>query len=215
VTILDRFDAKLRALRSWFDETRPPSHGIAHGFATAEPMTEQAVRRIEEERGVSLPAEYRSFLLRFGDGQVGPGRFRRVREGLTPASKQPFPLSEPFLGCCSPAHQRLSKEAQWEEYKQLSEAWDRIPTDAGILSICDYGCAIYGALVLNGPFCGKVWVLSGDAAYYGPFGGSEVMHHEDAPTEWEPTDAPRDYSFSEWYESWLDGQLEAAGLADH
>jgi hypothetical protein len=214
VTDLDRFDAKLRALRSWFAESRPPPYGIAHGFATAGPLVEPEIRRIEVEMSVSLPAEYQSFLLRFGDGRVGPGWFRRVREGLTAASKRPFPLSRPFLGCCWPAHAKLPKETQQAEYKPQLEAWEPIPKADGVLSICDYGCAIYGALVLNGPFRGKVWVLSGDAAYYGPFGGSEALHDEYAPVEWEPTASPRDYSFFEWYGSWLDGQLKMAGLAD-
>jgi len=55
VTALDRFDAKLRALRSWFEASHPPSYGIAPGFATAGPMEEPDVRQIEEEMGISLP----------------------------------------------------------------------------------------------------------------------------------------------------------------
>ena len=212
MTVLDRFDAKLRALRSWFEESRPPSYGIAHGFATAEPMGESKLRQIEDQSGVSLPSDYRSFLMRFGDGQVGPGWFRQVRAGLTPTSHRPFPLAEPFLGCCSAAHQRLSQEAQWEDFGRLVKAWELIPKDDGVLSICDYGCSIYGALILNGPFRGRVWVLQGDTAYYGPFGGAEPLHDEYASAECAPTDSPRDYSFFEWYESWLDGQLRMAGL---
>ena len=80
------------------------------------------------------------------------------------------------------------------------------------MSICDYGCALYGKLILTGPYRGRVWNLSGDAAYYGPFGGAEGLHDEFAPCEDEPTDDPRDYTFLEWYESWLDGQLKFAGL---
>jgi SMI1 / KNR4 family (SUKH-1) len=216
VTVLDRFATKLRALRAWVRESRPPPYGIGHGFSTAKPMSETSVRRIEGEYEVSLPPEYRAFLRRFGDGRVGPGNlFRKVREGLTAASRRPFPLTEPFLGCCSPAHQRLSKGAQWEEFKRLLKPWEQVPKDGGVLSICDYGCAIYGALILNGPFRGRVWILSGDAAYYGPFGGSEGLHDEGAPSEWERMETPRDYSFFEWYESWLDGQMKMAGLADH
>ena len=71
-----------------------------------------------------------------------------------------------------------------------------------------YGCAIDGVLVLNGPFCGRVWFVTGDAAYYGPFGGAELLHDEEAGDSWEPTETPKDYSFFEWYESWLDGQLK-------
>jgi hypothetical protein len=213
VNVLDRFDEKLRALREWFAAENPSSYGIAHGFVAADPMSEAEVRQVEAEFAVELPPEYRAFLLRFGDGEVGPGWFHRVGKGLTPASARPFPLSEPFLGCCSPAHGRLSEEAKGAEYHVLAPAWDAIPKGDGVLQITDYGCAIYGALVLNGRYRGKVWLLSGDAAYYGPFGGAESLHDQ-TDAGGGPTWSPRDYPFFEWYESWLDGQLKEAGLAD-
>jgi hypothetical protein len=214
VTAWDQFDAKLHALRSWVETSSPILHGIEHRFMTAEPMAEQEIRRIEEEAGISLPTEYREFLLRFGDGNVGPGLFSNLREGLTPASARPFPLAAPLLGRLSPRHNQLSKDLQHEDYLKLSDELAAISGDEGVLAICDYGCAIYGRLILNGPFCGKVWVLAGDADYYGPFGGSELLHDEFTPPEWEPTDTPRDYSFAQWYESWLDGQLKSAGIAE-
>lgn len=133
---IDRFDAKLRGVQTL-------------GFAPVHPTTESEVRRVEEDAGVALPQEYREFLLRFGDGQVGPGRFRRLREGLTPGSRRSFPLAAPFLGCCSPGHQRLPKDTQWEEYRRLLKDWEAIPKDDGVLSICEYGCAIYGRLILK------------------------------------------------------------------
>ncbi len=215
MTVLKRLHAKLVALREWFLDAAPASYGIAHGFVLAKPLDKSDLRRIEEAAGVSFPSEYRSFLLRFGDGNVGPGWFYRLAKGLTPASKQPFPLTKPFLGRCAPTYQRLSEKLQREEFGRLSNEWDIIPKHDGVLSICDYGCSMYGALILNGPFKGRVWMLSGDVAYYGPFGGSEGLHDEYAPCEWEPTDTPKDYSFFEWYESWLDGQLKIADLADH
>src|SRR5664279_159586 len=98
MTVLDRFEAKLVALREWFVDNDPPSYGIAHGFALAEPMEETEVQRIEEEAGVSLPVEYRSFLLRFGDGEVGPGWYHPLRKGMTQASKLSFPLTKQLLG---------------------------------------------------------------------------------------------------------------------
>lgn len=213
MTVLDRFKTKLHALRSWFEENHPPSYGIEHGFILAEPLTEATIQQIEGQFGVTLPPDYRAFLKRFGVGRVGPGNyFYHVEEGLNAASFQPFPLARPYLGTCSPEHNQLTKDAQWEDYGRLLKEWEAIPKDRGVLQLSDYGCAIYGVLVLNGLFCGKVWILSGDAAYYGPFGGAEALHDECAPTEWEPTDAPKDYSFFEWYESWLDGWLKIAAI---
>ena len=138
--------------------------------------------------------------------------FRRVNEGLTARSKAPFPLAKPFLGALSPSHQRHANDRQREVFGQLLEQWEPIPKADGVLTICDYGCAIQGVLILNGPYCGRVWILQGDAAYYGPFGGSEALHDESALAEWTPTEHPRDYSFLEWYESWLNVRLKMAGL---
>jgi hypothetical protein len=204
VMVLDRMEAKLLALRPRLEGNHP-------SLAIEEPITESEVQRIEAERGVLLPAEYCSFLLRFGDGRVGPHQFQRVREGLTDTSEREFPLSAPFLGVCSPAHQRLPPEAQMGEYKRLVAQWDAIPRSNGVSVICHYGCGIYAVLILNGRFRGKVWLYSQDAAYYGPFGGAEALHDE-AAVAWEPTENPRDYSFFEWYEHWLDSQLRLTEL---
>ena len=213
MTTLDRIEANLSALRIWAEEGKPlPFIDEGHDFVVGEPMHETELLEVERQYEVTLPAEYRAFLGRFGDTTIGPGNlFRRVREGLTEQSKQPFPVSKPFLGTCSPSHQQLSNAQQWEAYKNLLTQWKRIPKDRGVLSISDYGCAIYGVLVLNGSYCGQVWTLSGDAAYYGPFGGSEPLHDESV-VDWWPTETPREYSFLEWYENWLDVRLKMAGL---
>lgn len=172
------------------------------------PLSEEELRAIERDFGIILPAEYRAFLQAFGDTLVGPGVFNTARGGLTTASKLPFPLTKACLGVCSPRAQQLSPEEQGNDYHGLLEQWKTIPLDHGVLQISGYGCAIQGVLILNGPFCGEVWIQSGDAAYHGPFGGSECLHDE-TKTEWEPTDSPRAYSFFEWYENWLDAQSRA------
>ena len=211
VSVLDRIAANLSALRIRAQGSPQPFIDESHTSGVGEPMSEAEILEIEREYEVSLPAEYRSFLQRFGDCDVGPGAFHKVREGLTFASKQPFPLAEPFLGCCSPSHQQPD-DRQWEEYKGLLAQWNKIPKQDGVLAICTYGCAIYAVLILNGPYCGQVWGLAGDVAYYGPFGGFEIFHDESAAIDGSPTNAPHEYSFFEWYENWLDGKLKLAGL---
>ena len=206
---LDRLEAKIQTMRSWVQK-HPLSSVLDHQFIAAAPLREAELAQIEREYGVELPPEYRAFLRRCGDVDFGPGNvFNRVRDGLTSASQRPFPLTTPFLGCCSPAHLQLSPEAQWEQYHFLLKDWEAIPGNEGVLSLCDYGCAIEARLILVGEYRDRVWILQGDAAYYGPFGGSESLHDESSH-EWQPTEAPRDYSFFEWYESWLDGQLSLA-----
>ena len=212
--VLDRIEASFSALRIWAQQGSPlPFIDEGHDFVIGAPMRDAEIQAIEREYEVSLPAEYRAFVQRFGDCNIGPGnRFRRVREGLTQGSRQPFPLARPFLGCYSPSHQRLSNDRQLDEFKDLLKQWTAIPKDHGVLSISAYGCEIYGVLILNGPFCGQVWTLAGDATYYGPFGGSEPLHDESALANWKPTDTPQEYSFFEWYGNWLNVKLKMAGL---
>lgn len=211
--ILDRIDASLAGLRTWAEEGKPlPFIDEGHDFVVGPPMNESELQSIEREYEVRLPPEYRGFLARFGDPSVGPCVFRKVREGLSKRSKNPFPLVKPLLGTLSPVHQALPKEKQWDDYGRLLKYWDPISKEDGVLAISDYGCAIYGVLILNGPFCGQVWIHQGDNAYYGPFGGSEPLHDETWPAEWQATEHPREYLFLEWYESWLNVRLKMAGL---
>jgi hypothetical protein len=73
----------------------------------------------------------------------------------------------------------------------MLKQWEPIPKEDRVLAISDYGCAIYGVLILNGPYCGKVWIQRGDTASYGPFGGAESPHNESWPPEWTATERCR------------------------
>jgi hypothetical protein len=210
---LDRIHASLADLRTWAEEGKPlPFIDEGLNFVVGPPMEEGQLQAIERQYEVMLPPEYRGFLARFGDTSVGPCHLRKVKEGLSARSKYRFPIDEPLLGTLSPAHQRLPKEMLWDDYGRLLKSWETISKEDGVLAITDYGCAIYGVLILNGPHCGKVWIQQGDTAYYGPFGGSEPLHDESWPPEWIATEDPHEYSFLEWYESWLDAMLKMAGL---
>ena len=172
-TTLDRLATKLGRLREAY-ERDPKFFYVVGGFITGPPLSEEQIRQVEREYGLVLPQEYLAFLLRFGATDTGPGNaFSRLKEALTPTSREPFPLAVPFLGCESPRHQRLPKGQRGEDYGRLLREWERIPLDHGVLKLSDYGCAIHGVLILNGTFRGKLWIFSGDAAYYGPFGGAE------------------------------------------
>jgi hypothetical protein len=181
---LDRFEANFAALRTWAEEGKPlPFFNEGHDFVVGPPMEETDLHAIELKYEVTLPPEYRSFLTRFGDTSIGPGNvFRRASEGLTSRSKNRFPLSAPFLGCCSPSHQQLSNDRQWEEYGQLLKQWNPIPKEDGVLAINAYGCGIDGVLILNGQYCGKVWIQQRDTAYYGPSAGTKRSMTNPLPT---------------------------------
>jgi hypothetical protein len=208
-TILDRFESQLQLLCGW--DTEDESRG--RQFAMGPLMTEADLQRIEGENGVTLPGEHREFLKRFGDGDVGPGNeFVPLSRALTANGRLAFALAGPFLGDCSPGARRLSEAERWEALGPVIKEWEAIPKDHGTLRICEYGCGISAVLILNGSYCGKIWILSGDAAYFGPFGGGEPLHNEEVDDS-QLTDHPKEYTFLEWYGHWLDSQVGGANLA--
>jgi hypothetical protein len=212
--VLDRIEANLAGLQSWA-ETGEPLPFIDEGvdFVVGPPMEEAELHAIECKYELELPPEYRAFLTRFGDTSVGPGHvFRRVNEGLTAQSKNRFPLSKPLLGTLSPEHLHIPQLQEEEDAVRLFKLWEPIPKESGVLELCDYGCLIYGVLILSGPYRDQVWIRTGDSAYYGPFGGFEPLHDESRLQDWKVSEHPREYSFLEWYESWLNVRLKMAGL---
>src|SRR5262249_50687946 len=131
---INRIDGSLANLRTWA-ETGEPLPFIDEGldFVVGPPMEEAHLKDIEAKYEIVFPSEYRAFLASFGDTSIGPGNlFRTVNDGLTIQSKNPFPLTKPFLGALSPTHRRLLSASQLDEYGHLLEEWERIPKDDGV-----------------------------------------------------------------------------------
>jgi hypothetical protein len=197
--ILDRIAAKFSVLR---DAWKRKPERFDMDFSVAPELNEAALKQVEFEYQLSLPVEYRAFRLRFGDTTAGPGNvFYGLRYGLRANSHKPFPLDLPLLGECAPNF----KELTGDDHLRARSEWDAVPKDHGVIEIDGYGCAIDAFLIVNGPYCGRVWIQQGDCYYYGPYGGYEVL--DGADEVWAPKDPPKDYSFLDWYEHWLDLRL--------
>lgn len=202
--ILDRFAQKLARLRAAWD--REPKR-FETDFAVGPPLTEADLQQVEVQYRLTLPLEYRAFRLRFGDTATGPGvAFSRLREGMKSNSHEPFPLDHPLMGELSPEHQKLPKDQRPADYSRLGREWDAVPKDHGVILVSDYGCAIYAFLIVNGPYCGRVWMQQGDTSFYGPYDCFDVL--DGADEVWPLVYPLKDYSFFEWYEHWLDLQLK-------
>ena len=116
-------------------------------YLLAPPVGDAEVRSFEARIGVTLPEEYRSFLLEVGNGPPRPSLGlrsldRTVPDDVDPAA--PFPHTEAW----NPHDQAVTMTD--DEY--FDGRWA-----AGTITIFDEGCGHTCLLVLNGPARGTVW----------------------------------------------------------
>lgn len=207
------FIAKLRALDG-ADSDREAFGSSAHGYQVSPRATPEEVRAFETKHGISLPDDYRTFIMSVGNGGAGPfyglfplGLFDGAGQGLEPWEegdgtvgilREPFPHSAAW----NLAEERFerpdfaSDEAEHEWVARLDdEAWDPALMN-GAFPICHHGCAYRTYLVVTGPERGNLW-FDGRASDEGivPHAGPDGQH----------------ITFGDWYEAWLDGRLDEAG----
>jgi hypothetical protein len=188
-----------------------------HHFLLEPPLRPDELAELEEQCGVALPEEYRSFLLEVSRGGAGPayglfplrrvdGRWRWEGDGaqLTGLETlgQPFPHTgffDPAAGLPEPPEQ--DDHATAEEFDAAEEAHqelhDRLAYDpahtVGAIYLCHRGCAYRHLLVVSGPERGAMW--ADDTA---DDGGLKPL-----------TDPRGDrVGFARWYLDWLDKATE-------
>src|SRR5579884_3899453 len=121
----------------------------AHRFRLNPPLDESAVAAFERRHLVRLPAPYRQFLLRAGNGGAGP------YYGLLPLERWADAVLESlpdYLGRPSPLRPDMPAGVEWE--KTLGCAWEEL--FQGTLALCHQGCAYYTLLVVTGEYRGRV-----------------------------------------------------------
>lgn len=183
------------------DRTLKAFSAKTHKYRLHPPAKPDAVAACETRLGVPLPADFKAFLLGVGHGGAsfqgaGAGPFY----GISPMDMlhkygRPDDLSNPVV-----IFPRMSDE----DWKTLSgPAYDDLdmPDDAfeaeeaklygGLLRICDQGCAIAAALVMNGPNSGRVVNVSAE--------GTKPQFAYEA-------------NFLDWYERWLDEVISGIAL---
>jgi hypothetical protein len=200
VDVLGRISVKLHALRA-ADSALHVTGAFDHRYELRPALEEAAVCDWERQAGVSLPSEYRLFLLTLGDGPAGPGFGLPCLHAVPPEPSlaASFPLAEPFLG---------PGAEDWDAYRASLLRWEDIPHDQGILWLTDYGCDIRGGLIVQGPHRGEIWVREGDTPLFCPF--LSQLHHAGYEG---PTEPCRPLTFLEWYEDWLDGGFDEIGAS--
>jgi SMI1 / KNR4 family (SUKH-1) len=188
-----------------------------HGYKLRPTVPLSVIEAFEERHGISLPADYRSFITEIGDGGAGPSY------GLLPFGKDDDDrnwetgglvgdLSKPFTHTGAwnlpesfwDGEPETTPDTPLEDEDTLWEAWDR-ELDAhywnpaimnGAIPICHRGCALRQWLVINGDQKGIVW--NDDRADNA--GIAPVLGKSGNPL-----------TFTEWYMGWLNGSLQKVG----
>jgi hypothetical protein len=152
----------------------------AHGFVMHPPLSEQVLRDFEARHRVTLPPEYRGFLIKVGNGGAGPayGLFKLGEMdddfghkpwtedgGFVGVLSQPFPHTGPWNDLSEMPANDESREFDLQcedEYDRRLEEWEeRVYWNTanvnGAVPICHLGCALRQWLVVTGPEAGNVW----------------------------------------------------------
>jgi len=184
--------------------------GFGHDFLLQPPLGEAELTEAEEQLGILLPSDYRTFLLEVGAGGAGPfyGIFPLRRDGQgwhwldgnvrsdNALLGKPFPSAEQRtrwsedLDAREPVRDSFSDEQSYlAEYRAWDDEWEKLNDEmtAGAIRLSHEGCGYYTWLVVTGPERGTLWT---------------DLRACDGPIEPLSAAGPR-VSFSEWYLDWL------------
>jgi uncharacterized protein (TIGR02996 family) len=175
---LDRIRARIDRFLAW--EGRHRVFGVeGHHCRLLPTLAEPDLLRFERRHGLALPGEYRAFLLRVANGEMGPSY------GLDPLDLgKDYDLACPFPVSSAEAARLIAHSLEASCAAEAS--W----TGGGCLCLTHHGCGNYSLLVVNGPLRGNMWI-SGDCFI----------------PDFKDDDQP--IGFLAWYEQWLDSELPA------
>ena len=206
---MDRIRQKLAALAAG-DPDLKRFGADGHKYRLSPPLSPEEISRMEAEHKMTLPEEYRAFLLELGDGGTGPYygiqplanaiKYSDIARDPATLSKR-FPLNKPLLlfdecvgeGTWDDYYRRIeTDEKYYDKVQRCISRFNKPYYTQGTLYLCDYGDAIAFRLVVTGRESGNMWIE--DRA--GDFGGFFPLSHE-GKGETRTT-------FLKWYENWLD-----------
>lgn len=149
----------------------------SHLFELNPPLSLERIVGFERGHGIRLPADYRSFLLKVGNGGAGPfyGLFPlgfmdgssgltvtawHERDGLVGSLKEPFPHDGPWNDTVGLPSAELA-ERDPAKYERLMGEFDQRYWNSslvdGAIPICHMGCALRVWLVVSGGEMGNLW----------------------------------------------------------
>lgn len=122
----------------------------------SDPLDPDFVEAFERVHAITLPGEYRSFLLQVGDGGDGPGLSMRPL-GAPHDDSAPWEPGQIAAGPDEP-DRFLADPFAFVDAVDLDPAGATLQTTAGALHLFDHGCALWDLLIVTGPSAGEIWL---------------------------------------------------------
>ena len=167
------------------------------------PITESELIEFEAKHEITLPSDYREFLLSIANGCIGPvGGIEKLGQfggcdwensdtiGIGKLNRR-FPYSDSWNS--KPLDDSFSNDEQQQRYLWY---FGESHVD-GAIPICDLGCGLRQLMIVSGPERGTIWF--------------------DDRVDWmglypESSHSQARVSFIEWYQDWVNNKLSELQL---
>lgn len=175
----------------------------SHSYCLNPCISPGELNNFESRYGVTLPQDYRQFLLELGNGGAGPGYglFKLEDEIVTGGNdtedREYQRLAQPFL-----------LKSMWDGEEENDQNINAQQARQGTIAIATYGCGVDALLVVTGEQRGHIWIddRSNDGGIY-PFSSECCAFYHDDPYSLETVDDTAALSFYDWYQDWLNRYL--------
>lgn len=190
----------------------------SHQYQFKPCLSDKDIQVFESRYNITLPSEYRNFLLEIGNGGAGPGYGLSglsgiesedvIPEKLYPENyeilSKPFPLTKAWNDLDLIVNNNTDLVSKNDDYFD-----DKFIH--GTLTITNYGCGIYAMLVITGEQSGKIWIddRTNDNGIYPASLSFCHAFHDISPDDSHPnSNEDQPLSFYDWYEDWLNRSLD-------
>ncbi len=184
----------------------------SHKYKLNPCLSEAEVENLEAKYKITLPNEFREFLLKVGNGGAGPG-YGLIGIDSVELAKIEL-LGSDFLS--SP----FCLDGEWNDLDLLQnrngdspDAYYDSKLVQGSLLVAEYGCGIEARLVITGTQSGKIWIDDrvGEGGIYPLTNHCAAFFHDDPDIEdnlYESVEEVKEaLSFYEWYDNWLNRSI--------
>jgi hypothetical protein len=209
---------KLERLRHADRELSVPG-ARQHRYRLGPPLADGDLRRFERLHRVTLPDEYRGFLLRAGNGGAGPYSGLVPLEATVISAEEgflarPFPYRHWWNGISPPDWWALPDAHALDERAAPHQAGCAADAHVqGTLRLAHEGCGYYRLLVVSGAERGHIWSdeRAGDGGIL-PLPYRPGLYRTEGSSLIPLGGATARMTFLQWYEDWLDTSLQRAHL---